>query len=395
MDAIRKIQETYDSGAETFGGRYNSITTDQVHPGLLERLPVQRALDVGAGSGRDAKWLAERGFLVDAVDFSDGMLRVAKETNPHPNVNYFQDSLPKIKRVQLTGNGYDVIVLSAVWMHLKPEDRQEAFRNIMKVANPGAVVLITLRHGHSPEDRPMFEVSREELQRYAAMEMVRYQGMEDEAGGDQLGRGNVWWENVWLSTPKNHLDALATLKSQVMQGRMSSTYKPVFLLSLVEALRDQDVTAIDAARVEIPFGPVADAWQRIYLGAVEMGVVQHSRPNAKPDLALPFLNQKDLSREDFEKSIRGVMRNAGPLRHINDPLSGHRVFTTRRDEDGSWKLQMPRTMASAIDEYQPLVVSGAGESIRQFLNRPGMLGSQRAVGGFVQHALNGPKFMRF
>jgi SAM-dependent methyltransferase len=37
---------------------------------LTEDLPVGRALDLGAGEGRNALWLAARGWAVTAVDFS-------------------------------------------------------------------------------------------------------------------------------------------------------------------------------------------------------------------------------------------------------------------------------------------------------------------------------------
>ena len=36
----------------------------------LGELPPGRALDLGSGEGRDAVWLAERGWQVTAVDFS-------------------------------------------------------------------------------------------------------------------------------------------------------------------------------------------------------------------------------------------------------------------------------------------------------------------------------------
>lgn len=41
------------------------------HEALVDELPKGRALDVACGRGREALWLAERGFMVDAVDVAD------------------------------------------------------------------------------------------------------------------------------------------------------------------------------------------------------------------------------------------------------------------------------------------------------------------------------------
>jgi SAM-dependent methyltransferase len=46
--------------------------------GELAELPPGRAIDLGTGEGRNAIWLAERGFTVTAVDFSQvGLARAA------------------------------------------------------------------------------------------------------------------------------------------------------------------------------------------------------------------------------------------------------------------------------------------------------------------------------
>jgi 2-polyprenyl-3-methyl-5-hydroxy-6-metoxy-1,4-benzoquinol methylase len=41
-------------------------------------LPPGAALDLGCGAGRNAVWLAEQGWRVTAVDFSDVALRMAR-----------------------------------------------------------------------------------------------------------------------------------------------------------------------------------------------------------------------------------------------------------------------------------------------------------------------------
>ena len=50
--------------------RYESVAAETVHGGLVDLLPIAPALvlDVGAGTGRDAAWLASRGLEVVAVE---------------------------------------------------------------------------------------------------------------------------------------------------------------------------------------------------------------------------------------------------------------------------------------------------------------------------------------
>jgi SAM-dependent methyltransferase len=53
--------------------------------------PPGRALDIAAGAGRNARFLAEKGFLVDAVDISD--VAVERLAECHANVTAIQADL--------------------------------------------------------------------------------------------------------------------------------------------------------------------------------------------------------------------------------------------------------------------------------------------------------------
>ena len=60
----------YDNHASDVIGRYESVSSSDVHGWLEPLLPggAGTILDVGAGSGRDSAWLAEKGFDVVAVE---------------------------------------------------------------------------------------------------------------------------------------------------------------------------------------------------------------------------------------------------------------------------------------------------------------------------------------
>ena len=61
-DAIR----WYDQNVSDVSRRYESVAAETVHGWLVDLLPIAPALvlDVGAGTGRDAAWLASRGLEV-------------------------------------------------------------------------------------------------------------------------------------------------------------------------------------------------------------------------------------------------------------------------------------------------------------------------------------------
>jgi len=72
------------------------------------------------------------------------------------------DSLPDLALVRARSEEYDVIMLSAVWMHLDEQQRRQAMPNVAALLRNGGVMIMSLRHGPVPPGRRMFEVSAEE-----------------------------------------------------------------------------------------------------------------------------------------------------------------------------------------------------------------------------------------
>jgi len=63
---------------------------------MLDLLPTAPAtiLDVGAGSGRDAAWLAAKSYEVIAVEPSANMRAAAARLHPEAKVHWISDTLP-------------------------------------------------------------------------------------------------------------------------------------------------------------------------------------------------------------------------------------------------------------------------------------------------------------
>ena len=116
----------YDANADDAAARYEGVPPERLHGWLADLLPAApaAALDVGAGSGRDAAWLSSRGYDVVAVEPSPRMRTIARERHTEPAIRWLADSLPTLRRTLRTGLAFDVILLSAVWMHVAPSERE-------------------------------------------------------------------------------------------------------------------------------------------------------------------------------------------------------------------------------------------------------------------------------
>ena len=167
-----KSTHYYDAHAARLSAFYNGIESDEVHRSWIEKhLPEQPGFvcDIGAGSGRDANWLASHGWDVVAVEPSSNMRELAMK-NSLPNVTWLDDSLPHLNTLRSLGHRFDLILLSAVWMHVPPTARERAFRILAELLNPAGVLVISLRHGSDAQEndcRDFYEVSANELLEYA------------------------------------------------------------------------------------------------------------------------------------------------------------------------------------------------------------------------------------
>lgn len=196
MEPDTGVQGYYAESAERLGRVYESVSFETVHEALLDLLPdpPARVLDVGAGTGRDAAALAGRGFAVDAVEPVAELRRVAERLHPGGGVTWRTGALPEIPGVR---GPYDVVLLSAVWMHLRPQERPPAMRRLASLLAPCGLLLITLRRGAPPTDRRMYDVPPQEVAGQAAEAGLKLLRIVDE-GADKLGRDAVRWNSVAL-----------------------------------------------------------------------------------------------------------------------------------------------------------------------------------------------------
>jgi protein-L-isoaspartate O-methyltransferase len=157
--------EGYAEAAALLWDRYEEVAFTEVHAPVLHLMPQApcAVLDIGAGTGRDAAAFAKRGNIVTAVEPVDELRAAASARHPSPMITWIKDSLPGLAVVSAMNRQYDLVMLTAVRMHLDAEQRETAMPTVATLLRTGGAMLLSLRHGPSAPNRRMFEVSAEEV----------------------------------------------------------------------------------------------------------------------------------------------------------------------------------------------------------------------------------------
>jgi len=105
---------------------------------LAAELEVGRALDLGAGEGRNAIWLATRGWDVTAVDFSDVAMAKAAQLAAHAGV--------EITTVAADVADYEppgeFQLVAVVYLHLPAAIRPIVHRRAASAVAPGGTLIV-------------------------------------------------------------------------------------------------------------------------------------------------------------------------------------------------------------------------------------------------------------
>jgi 2-polyprenyl-3-methyl-5-hydroxy-6-metoxy-1,4-benzoquinol methylase len=162
--ARSKSTQGYSEQAAALIPRYEALSFVDHHRHELHLLPTSpsQILDIGAGTGSAAAWFAEQGHQVLAVEPTAEFRSAAIQLHPSASIEWIDDSLPELNVVLAHKQLFDVIMLSAVWMHLDESERRTAIPRLTSLLAQEGVLVLSLRHGVIPAGRRMFQVSSEE-----------------------------------------------------------------------------------------------------------------------------------------------------------------------------------------------------------------------------------------
>jgi len=187
----------YADEAPVLLDRYERRDFADVHSKTIHLFPAPPAdaLDIGAGTGRDAGGLAQRGYDVVAVEPVAEMREGAIRLHPEPNITWVDDGLPDLKVVSGLGLSFDLVIMNAVLMHLDQDTRAKALAGVAALIRPGGMLELSVRHGPVPEGRTMYDIPGAEITQLGqalGLETI----FEDEApSGEQAG---ISWTRMVL-----------------------------------------------------------------------------------------------------------------------------------------------------------------------------------------------------
>lgn len=262
------MTDPYSNRAHHFFSQYQQLAFDDVHQSWLHHLPDHPgfALDVGAGSGRDATALAERAWEVIAVEPATELRRLGEQATEKLAVQWLDDSLPELTRVRAQSYRFDLILVSAVWMHIPPNQRQRAFRLLTELLAPNGTLVITLRHGPGDGERTFYETSRQELEGLARNRALIPLSTPEATERDRMGRDTVSWETCVFRLPDDGTGSLPLLRHIIVNDDKSSSYKLGLLRTLTriaDGLPGMVIRRTDEW-VDIPLGLVGLYWIKLY-----------------------------------------------------------------------------------------------------------------------------------
>jgi len=256
----------YHRGFREFAEAYDAFGFEDIHASALPFLSAAPGivLDVGSGSGRDAAWFAARGWQVIAAKPAMALRGEAARRHPEPSIRWIDDRLPVLAAVHRLGLGFDLIWLSGVWMHIPPEDRPRAMRKLATLLKPGGRMMLTLRHGPAPPERPMWPVNANEVERLGLDHGLALR-VATERNDDRGGRADIRWQTVIFDLPDDGGSAMPLLRGVILRQEKSATYK-LALLRCVARIAD---TSPNVARevgddVILPLGLIALYWIRMF-----------------------------------------------------------------------------------------------------------------------------------
>ena len=184
----------FEREASGLASRDDSISFEQVHGAIAPYLPALPAeiLDVGAGSGRDARALAALGYDVVAVEPSASFRALAGRHDGGEGIQWVDDRLPRLRSLGSRAGQFDFILCSAVLMYVSSRKIGASFKTMATLLSDRGKLALSVRDRAGGES-PALCISHHDADLVAAAKEAGLRLVERREKADALGRRDNLW----------------------------------------------------------------------------------------------------------------------------------------------------------------------------------------------------------
>lgn len=191
----------YQRNAKEFFSQTINVDMQNVYQPFLENLPKgkQAILDVGCGSGRDSVFFANQGFDVTAIDGSQNLIDLAKETDNR--VNWQCMTFEEID-AQNWQNHFTGIWACASLLHVPFDDLPKILNDLLSCLRPTGILYASFKYGNGERKKEGrffcdmnehgWQLIGEQLDSAKALKL--WQTVDN-----RMDKRDIWW-NVLLKT---------------------------------------------------------------------------------------------------------------------------------------------------------------------------------------------------
>lgn len=323
----------YEANASTYCARYEALgttATESRPPEALETLyrrwvlPGTNVLELGCGSGRDARFMARLGTDVTATDGSEAMLAEAKRlagtdstnctgstsnttgtsaTTPPGSLRFVRLVLPPSEGLRVdpaaalralgATKPFDVVTSSGVLQHLDASELYETAAFIASVTGEKGIVLVSVPTEH-PEDGSSTGRFYSDFPAAHYTSLFERLGFSLVALSDPIDAGPkatpALWRTMVFLRETGRVRAGTSLFGIVEQDSKTATYK----FALLKTLCDLNIRSSGGVRF------LSDAEMRRIAGSTKSAASDATlRILADPRVAVPFYGIVELWIENY------------------------------------------------------------------------------------------------
>ncbi|MBF0498676.1 MAG: methyltransferase domain-containing protein [Candidatus Riflebacteria bacterium] len=299
----------YEQNASLLVERYQGADVAHLQQILRRRLNSgMTILEIGCGSGRDARFMQSLGCCVTATDASAEMITRAQEATScdTPGPEFINAGFPLPEKHELLTRRFDAVVAVAVLMHVPDQELFHFACQIRTLLSDKGIFVCSFCTGRPADssDARLF-VNREPAEVQLLFERIGFRLLAKDQNSDGLNRDFIWNTLVLAFDGDLGVRPIDQIESIINRDNKRTTYKLALLRGLCEIAQTayQHVQWHSDDRVSLPLGLVTEKWLYYYWPIFEASF-------SLPELHYGIRAKSLAFRSSLEQLI-GLFKNVG------------------------------------------------------------------------------------